>query len=63
LEESTKFLENELRKRGVVTETGLNELRKDLILDTFDLDSSPSSNWVPNNFVNGDWKQRPTFMD
>ena len=63
LEESTKFLENEMRKRGVVTEQGLEELRHDLISDTNDIESSPAANWVPSNFVNGDWKQRPVSMD
>lgn len=63
LEESTSFLEGELRKRGLLTDQGLNDLRSDLISDTHDIDSSPSANWVPHNFVDGDWKQRPTFMD
>ena len=63
LDESTSFLENELRKRGVVTEQGLNELRQELISDTSDIDSSPPANWIPSNFIDGDWKQRPVSMD
>ena len=60
LEESTAFLEGELRKRGVVTEEGLKELRRDLLQDTHDIDSSDYANWIPHNFVDGDWKQQPT---
>ena len=52
-----------MRKRGVVTEQGLEELRHDLISDTNDIESSPAANWVPSNFVDGDWKQRPVSMD
>jgi len=63
LDESTSFLEGELRKRGVVTEQGLLDLRRDLIADTHDIDTSPASNWIPQNFVDGEWRQRPVIMD
>jgi hypothetical protein len=63
LDESTSFLEGELRKRGLFTEQGLKDLRNDLISDTHDIDTYPSANWIPQNFVDGDWKQRPIFMD
>lgn len=37
LQESTAFLEGELRKRGVITETGLAKLREDILSDMSDL--------------------------
>jgi len=37
LEESTAFLEGELRKRGVITDTGLSKLREDVLSDLSDL--------------------------
>ena len=62
LEESTAFLEGELRKRGVVSEAGLVGLRDTLLSDTSDLEVVPSLAWA-SNYVDGDWQQRPTMMD
>jgi len=45
LEESTSFLEGELRKRGVVTEQGLAKLRDDALSDTSDLLLPTTNNW------------------
>ena len=42
LEESTAFLEGELRKRGVVTDTGLSKLREDVLGDLSDLSPPPA---------------------
>ena len=63
LEESTQFLEDEMKKRGVVSDQDLQELKVDLMSNTFDVESSPEANWFPSNFINGDWKQRPVLMD
>jgi hypothetical protein len=52
-----------MRKRGVVTDEGIKQLRYDLLSDTYDLDASPPSNWIPQNYIDGDWKQRPLLMD
>lgn len=64
LEESTAFLEGELRKRGIVTESGLRDLKDTILQDTSDLDAVSSASvggWV-DNFA-GDWQQHPTMMD
>lgn len=63
LEESTAFLEGELRKRGVATEEGIKKLRQEALEDNADIETTPTANWFPNNFVDGDWKMRPTLMD
>ena len=42
LEESTAFLEGELKKRGVVTEIGLSKLREDSLNDLSDLSPAPA---------------------
>jgi hypothetical protein len=64
LQESTAFLEGELRKRGLVTEIGLRDLRDSVLQDTTDLEILPSSgpSWG-TNYVDNDWLQRPTPMD
>ncbi len=37
--------------------------RKRTINDRYDLDISPSVNWVPNNYVDGNWIQSPSLMN
>jgi len=64
LQESTSFLEGELRKRGLVDKDGVARLRTEALLDLSDLESIPAaSSWTPSNFVNGDWKLSNTLMD
>ena len=64
LEESTAFLEGEIRKRGVLSETGLADLREENESDLSDLVAAvPPSNWVPKNFVDGEWTMQPSLMD
>jgi hypothetical protein len=63
LEESTVFLEGELRKRGVTTEEGIRKLKRESLEDRADIETTSNSNWFPHNFVDGDWKMRPTLMD
>ena len=63
LEESIHFLENELKKRGIITDKGLLKMRVDLMSDFNDIEASSGATWIPSNFINGDWKQRPVRMD
>lgn len=64
LEESIAFLEGEIRKRDVMSEEGLDRLRADNLADLSDLESVvPASNWVPKNFVDGEWTMQPSLMD
>jgi len=63
LEESTAFLEGELKRRGVLTDEGIRTLKVDCIADMSDLEPVPKANWTPPNFVDGDWKMQPSLMD
>lgn len=70
LEESTAFLEGELRKRGVVGEAGLLDLRKTVLGDTSDLDTAlmaaqgqGQGEGPASLFVDQNWAQRPRMMD
>eukprot|EP01038_Epipyxis_sp_PR26KG_P006003 gene6003-8267_t len=63
LEESVRFLEGELRRRGVITDEGMKRLKLDALSDISDLDLTPKTSWVPQNFVDGDWKMQPTLLD
>jgi len=58
LEESTAFLEGELRKRGVVTESGLEKLKANALNDYSDLIRAQGDSWYPENYsqVTGEWK-------
>lgn len=64
LEESTAFLEGELRKRGVVTEQGLAKLRTNALSDTSDL-VIPASNLSLEGFSksSGEWRMAPTIIE
>jgi hypothetical protein len=64
LEESTAFLEGELRKRGVVTEQGLAKLKENALSDTSDL-APVQSNWFPENYSKskGEWSMGNVMMD
>ena len=64
LEESTTFLEGELRKRGVVTEQGLAKLRTNALADTSDL-VPPVGGSAPENFSKstGEWRMVPTMFE
>jgi len=63
LQESTAFLEGELRKRGIVSEQAISKLRADTLSDTKDLDLVPINNWYPQNYIDGEFKMRPSLMD
>jgi len=64
LEESTAFLEGEFKRRGLImTEEAIRKLKEDSLRDLNDLDAVPKTSWVPQNFVNGDWKMQPMLMD
>lgn len=62
LESGSEYLKQELRNRGVLTEQGIMELRKDILADTGDIESIPESAWVPENYRNGEWTQLPVLM-
>lgn len=64
LEESTSFLEGELRKRGVVTEQGLAKLRTNALADTSDLIPPVGNNELENfSKTSGLWTQVPTMFE
>ena len=63
LEESTSFLEGELRKRGVVSETGLQKLRVQALNDDNDLDVVRDDPGAADFDLEGEWKQQPTLFD
>ncbi len=62
LDKGSSYLRKELVDKGIVTEDGLNQLRQDVIHDTSDLETVPRSSWVPENFVDGQWRLAPTFF-
>lgn len=43
--------------------TAIKKLKEDSLRDLNDLDAVPKTSWVPQNFVNGDWKMQPMLMD
>jgi hypothetical protein len=63
LEESTAFLEGELRKKGIYTDKGLSELRSSLAHDLSDILPFKASSWYPHNFKNGEWTQAPVLFE
>ena len=63
LDESIAFLEGELLKRGVITEEGVRKLKKEALEDVSDLDSSSLKSWLPENYLNGNWKMKPSLME
>ena len=63
LEESTAFLEGELRKKGMYSDTGLQELRASLSHDFTDIIPFKASSWYPYNFKDGEWKQVPVLFE
>lgn len=62
LEKGSDYLRQELRTRGVLTEKGIEELRRDIIADTGDINVIPQAQWIPENYIDGNWVQRPTMM-
>jgi ATP-dependent protease La (LON) substrate-binding domain len=63
LEESITFLEGELRKRGIVTDVGMEKLKREALADMSDLDPVTMKSWVPDNYENGMWKMGPTLLE
>ena len=76
LDESTAFLEGELRRRGIINTDNLSEnkegapnhrLKEDCLRDTSDLEplpaTSPASYSSTRNSVSGEWRMRPSVMD
>lgn len=63
LQESTSFLEDELIKRGIYNENTIKSVRSNVLEDTSDLENPSSpSNWMPQNFIDGDWKLQSNIM-
>jgi hypothetical protein len=74
LEESTAFLESELRRRGVIrteslsseeTARHLQQLRADCLRDTSDLDAvlAPASAYRLWGAPEDEWRMQPILMD
>eukprot|EP00607_Mallomonas_marina_P007741 CAMPEP_0182416504 /NCGR_PEP_ID=MMETSP1167-20130531/814_1 /TAXON_ID=2988 /ORGANISM="Mallomonas Sp, Strain CCMP3275" /LENGTH=320 /DNA_ID=CAMNT_0024589325 /DNA_START=310 /DNA_END=1272 /DNA_ORIENTATION=- len=63
VEESTAFLEGEMRKRGVLDEMGMRDLRYSTSSDLSDIETIQTDSWVPQNNINGEWTQNPVMMD
>lgn len=63
LGESISYLEGEIKRRGVATEEEISKLRSEIIVDDSDIQTINKASWVPQNFVDGDWKMAPTLMD
>lgn len=64
LERGCEFMKNEIQKKNLMTAEGLERLQRDLLMDNADVEEiiTPSSSWQPENFVNGQWVQRPTLF-
>jgi len=64
LQESTSFLESELKKRGLIDKDGQVRLKAEALLDNSDLESVPSAaSWAPNQDANGSLKLSYNIMD
>lgn len=71
LQESTTFLEGELKKRGVIGDTkeSFMQLRSDALSDQSDIEeilnaaNNSPSNWIPKNYnvTTGDWNMSPSL--
>ena len=71
LQESTTFLEGELKKRGVIGDTkeSFMQLRSDALSDQSDIEeilnaaNNSPNNWIPKNYnvTTGDWNMSPSL--
>merc|ERR1719498_126356 len=48
LKESIHILENELKKRGIITDKSLLKMRVDLMSDFNDIEASSGATWIPS---------------
>jgi len=62
LDKGSAYLRKELVDKAIVSVEGLDQLREDIIHDTSDLETISKMNWVPENFVDGQWQLAPTFF-
>lgn len=62
LELGGNYLKEELKKRGVMTEEGLRQLREEVLANHRDVDGFAPSSWQPENYVNGQWVQKALLM-
>jgi hypothetical protein len=63
LEKGCQFLQGEIVSQGLMTESGVAELREEIACRGDDCDFLKSDLWVPENYKNGQWIQQPTFFD
>jgi len=63
VDESVAFLEGEIRKRGVLSEAGLAQLRYSTASNLADIEAVQPTSWVPQNYKDGEWTQSPVIMD
>ena len=63
LERGSAYLKKELRDKGILTDSSIEELRKEILVDQSDL-IPQKLNCIPENYerVTGEWIQQPTFM-
>ncbi len=72
LQESTTFLEGELKKRGVIGDSkeSFMQLRSDALSDQSDIEdilnaaNNAPNNWIPKNYntTTGDWNMSPSLF-
>jgi Lon protease-like protein len=62
LDKGSAYLRKELVDKGVLTAEGLDELRREVAGDVSDLETTMSANWIPENYVDGQWQLAPTFF-
>lgn len=64
-ERSTKYLKEEILKSGRISQSEIDQVRDDIMAQNPHALMLPKDSLtkVPENFVNGQWKQQPTFFD
>lgn len=62
LEKGGLYLREQLKTRDSVSDEGMIKLKSDILLDTSDLEIPSVSASSPENFVDGQWVQKPTLM-
>eukprot|EP01040_Poterioochromonas_malhamensis_P003857 gene3857-4120_t len=70
LKNTIAFSEGELLRKNLLTKAQIEELKLELVDDCFNWQSwanfsntSKLQKWLPENYIDGDWKMRPALMD
>lgn len=63
LEESLRYLEGEVVRRGITSEEKLTQLYEELMSDDSDLVKQSAQNWQPETNEDGEWRMQPVLMD